>query len=368
MEPIRLGVVGLGGIATSNHLQIWPKMKDEVQIVALCDIAKEKLEKASKQFRVKKLYADIVEMLENENIDAIDICTPPNTHRDLCLKAFRAGINCIVEKPLATTVATTDELIKSARDNKVNLFVIHNYSFLPVLRKAKDLVHSGELGDVLQVDVKLSLPEEFSSLSNWAHNLPGGFLGEIAPHPCYILVEFLNNDIKDVKAQMIKRSSNKFIVGDELGVLVRTENAIGSFSVSLNSPTRRMIINLIGSKLWVFVDAEAQVLVKYPPVTGSRAVFHRGMRAMSDIFQRINCLAGVSFNVITGRQTPLFEGHKYLFSQAIKVLRGQGTYPVSLDMVRREAEILEIAFSQVGKTYELIDGRDKAFGGRVDYD
>lgn len=353
MEPIKVGIIGLGGIATRTHLPLWLKMKGGVRVVALCDVDTKKLEQASERFRVEKFYEDMYEMLEKEDIDLIDICTPPNTHKDLCLKALDAGINCMVEKPMTTTVDAADELIKAARDKKLNLFVIHNCSFVPVLRKAKDLVYSGEIGDILQVDVKFSSPfgGELPP-SHWAHKLPGGIFGELAPHPCHILVEFLIGEIEEVKTQMAKKSRYSLLRGDELQVLASTENAIGSFSVSTSSPTRKMTIDLIGSKLWVFVDAESQVLVKYPPISDSGAVFQRGKRALSDIFQRFDCLAAVSLNVMAGRYKPLIEGHEYLFRQAIRALRGQGTYPVSLDKVKKEVEILEAAFSQVEERYE----------------
>ncbi len=353
MEPIKLGIVGLGEIATRTHLPLWLKTSGQVRVVGLCDADTKKLEQASR-FRVGGFYEDMDEMLEKEDIDLIDVCTPPNTHKDICLKALNAGVNCIVEKPMATSSEAADEIIKVARDRNLHLFAIHNCSFVPILRKAKDLVSSGEIGDILQVDVKLSISiaGELNNPSHWAHKLPGGLFGELAPHPCYALVEFLNGEIKEVKAQLVRRSPFPFLVGGELRVLAATANAIGSFSVSLNSPARRMAIDIIGSKLWVSVDAEAQVLVKYPPFSPNKAVFRRGKRALSNVLQRIGCLCDVSFNVATGRYKPMIEGHRYLFRQALRALRGQGTYPVSLDNVRKEVKILEAAFSQVNELYE----------------
>jgi predicted dehydrogenase len=349
LKSVRLGIIGLGRIALDTHLPLWLKMRDKVQVVALCDIDKKRLNIASNLFNVGRLHEDPFEMLSNEDLDLVDICTPPFSHKPLCLRAFNFDVNCIVEKPLVTSLDDFEELRKVVRKKNLNLFSIHNYSFVPVIRKARNLLLNGEIGEILQVDVKLSIfDKEFEDPSSWVHKLPGGILGEVAPHACYVLAEFLSGEIEEVKSQMVKRSAYPFFVGDELKVCVRTDKALGSFSVSLNSPTRKMVVDLLGSKSWVFMDCESQVLVKYsPPPTLSRALFHRGQRALSDIFQRTRCLAGASLNVIAGRYKPVIEGHKYLFGEAVKALNHQGPYPIDLGTVQKEVKILEDAFSQL---------------------
>jgi len=352
LKSVKLGIIGLGSIAVDRHLPLWLKMRDKVQVVALSDIDKNKLDTVSNLFHVKRLYEDPFEMLSAEDLDLVDVCTPPFSHKLLCLRAFNFDVNCIVEKPLVTSLDDFEELKKVAQKRDLNLFVIHNYSFVPVLREVRNLILNGEIGDMLQVDVQLSMPidPEYKDPSFWAHKLPGGLFGEIAPHPCYVLAEFLRGEIEEVKSQIVKRSAYPFLVGDELKVSVRTDKALGSFSVSLNSPTRRMVVDLLGSRTWVSIDAGSQTLVKYLPVTHSKAIFQRGCRSLSDIFQRTKCLAGVSLNVIAGRYKPMIEGHKYLFGEAVKALNHEGPYPVDLNTVQKEVEILENAFSQLNSS------------------
>jgi predicted dehydrogenase len=349
LKPVKLGIIGLGRIAVETHLPLWLKMRDKVQVVTLSDVNKKRLDTVSNLFCVGRLYEDPFEMLSAEDLDLVDVCTPPFSHKPLSLGAFNFDVNCIVEKPLVTSVDDFEELRKAAQKRNLDLFAIHNYSFVPVMRKARNLLLKGEMGDILQVDVQLSMPldPEFEDPSFWANKLPGGLFGEIAPHPCYVLAEFLSGEIEEVKSQMVKRSTCPFLVGDELKVCVRTDKALGSFSVSFNSPTRRMVVDLLGSKSWVSIDAESQTLVKYPPITHSRAIFQRGQRSLSDIFQRTKCLAGVSLNVIAGRYKPMIEGHKYLFGEAVRALNHQGSYPVGLATVQKEVKILEDAFSQL---------------------
>ena len=201
---------------------------------------------------------------------------------------------------------------------------------------------------MLQVDVTLSIPvaAEYADPNHWAHKEPGGPFGEVVPHPGYMLLEFLGGEVKAVASQMVKRGSYPFFEGNELKVLVRTDNALGSLSVSLNSPTRKLMVDLIGSKLWVSIDVYDYVLIKYLPITyGQQAVFRRGQRSLSEIFQRVGCLTAVSADVLAGRCRPS-EGHRYLLNQVVKALRGQVVYPVKLETVREEVKVLEAAFSQ----------------------
>ena len=346
-ELIRLGMVGLGSVCVDGHMPLWLKMKDQVQVVALCDVNQKTLQMASNRLGINKVYTNAHEMLAQERLDVIDICTPPLTHKELCIAALRKNVNCIVEKPVVTSLEEIDELIAVSKERSLSIFVIHNQSFSPILRKAKTLINSGEIGDLLQVDIRLSMPvaDQYADPNHWAHKEPGGPLGEVAPHPGYMLVDFLGGEVKAVASQIAKRGSYPFFMGDELKVLVRTDNALGSLSVSLNSPTQKLMVDLIGSKLWVSIDVYNYILVKYMPIPSGRAIFRRGQRSLSEIFQRLGCLTAVSADVIAGR-CKVSEGHRYLFNQVVKVINGQGVYPVKLETVREEVKVLEAAFSR----------------------
>lgn len=352
MEPVKLGIIGIGYIATNYHLPILLRMKDKVSIVALCDTDEESLRKALAQFGINRVYKDYDEMLQKEKLDCVDICTPPDSHKPLCLKAFNMNVNCIVEKPLTTNLAEADELIEAAKIKNLGLFVIHNNSFLPVLRKVRHLFNSGQIGDLLQVDVKFAMPpwEDVKNPNHWAHKLPGGVLGELAPHPAMILSEFINGEIIDIKAEALKRGPYPFMEYDELKVLVKTGTTLGTMSISFNSPMRKMTVDLMGSKLWVYADAESQALVKYPPIPNVKEPLYslyRGTRSLSDIFQRCGSLFETSVNVLGGRWKPATEGHIYLFNEAVKALRKEAIYPVDNNNVKKEIIILETAFDQI---------------------
>ena len=234
----KIGVIGLGCISQKTHLPLWASMKDKVEVTAICDVDQKKLLQASNTFGIHKTYQNPIEMLESESLDLVDVCTPPLSHTSLCLAALNAGVNCMVEKPPTVTLKDFKALRQSASSKGAHLFVIHNYSYVPVIRKARELLCKGEIGEIFQVNVQLSatMDPEYKNPQFWAHNLPGGLFGETAPHPCYLLSEFLPGDIIEVKSQTLRRSNYPFLAGDELRVSVQTTKALGSFSISFNSP------------------------------------------------------------------------------------------------------------------------------------
>ena len=98
---LKVGVVGVGGISGA-HIPAWEEIK-EVELVALCDIRQERLDK----YPSKRHYNDFKEMLEKEELDILDICLPTYLHADYAIMAMEKGINVILR--IAETAVAVDE-------------------------------------------------------------------------------------------------------------------------------------------------------------------------------------------------------------------------------------------------------------------
>ena len=92
---LKVAVVGVGGVSWA-HLQAWESMAD-VDLVALCDIRPERLEGHPNQ----RLYTDMTEMLDKEELDILDICLPSYLHADAAVAALERGIHVLCEKPIS---------------------------------------------------------------------------------------------------------------------------------------------------------------------------------------------------------------------------------------------------------------------------
>ncbi|MFT4567424.1 MAG: putative dehydrogenase [Saprospiraceae bacterium] len=101
-SSIKIVCIGAGYFARF-HIDAWQRIP-EVELVAICDHDQEKAKQLAQTYNVPKVYTEVDELLVQENIDVIDIITPPDTHYDLCIQAANHGIHIICQKPLAPTL------------------------------------------------------------------------------------------------------------------------------------------------------------------------------------------------------------------------------------------------------------------------
>jgi predicted dehydrogenase len=121
MKNLRVGVIGVGGIART-HIPGW-KQSQHTEVVAASDINANALTKWGTDHSISKLYQDPLELINDAEIDIVDVCTPNSYHCDLTVAALNAGKHVICEKPLAPTAAEIEKMIE-ARDRsgkKINV-------------------------------------------------------------------------------------------------------------------------------------------------------------------------------------------------------------------------------------------------------
>jgi predicted dehydrogenase len=143
----RVGQAGLGywGANLARNF-------DELAELAwLCDASPERLEQFGRRYPGARMTADLDELLGDDGLDAVVIATPVPTHYELAKRALEAGKHVFVEKPPAMRAAEMEELVRLAEDSGRVLMPGHLLLYHPGVRKLKELVDSGELGDVLCV-------------------------------------------------------------------------------------------------------------------------------------------------------------------------------------------------------------------------
>ena len=137
-KPIRLGLIGCGGIVQITHARAYRALSDTVQITALADVVPENLQKIGEVFDVptENRYTDYREMLEHAALDVVTIATPHSLHAEQVIEAANAGVAIISEKPMATNLAEADAILEAVRQNDVPYTVVHNYIFTVGMRVA----------------------------------------------------------------------------------------------------------------------------------------------------------------------------------------------------------------------------------------
>jgi predicted dehydrogenase len=286
-------------------------------------------------------------MLARERLDLVDICLPPHRHKDAVVAALEQRINCLVEKPLAMTTDDADTVIALAREKGVNLHVIHNYSVIPGVLKAKALVAKGVIGEVIGAHINHFVPFAPRHLDpeHWCHSLPGDYFSEVGPHLAMLLVELLG-PVDAVQSVALKASSHPSVRLDELRVIAQTRQGLGAIAGSMNCPSRIFTLDIIGTEGAIHVNCDYQAVVRYGPLDGSMNAWARGAAGVRDIVARTTALAWTSANVFAGRYALEIMGHRYLIQRSLRSLLGQGTYPIDTSLAREAVRLLEMAFAQ----------------------
>lgn len=148
MKKWRVGIIGIGGIFKGSHIGEY--LDDErLEVVALCDIIEERAtEIRDKHFPNAAVYTDFRELLKDESIDSVDICTPNYLHSIIAVAAFEAGKHVFCEKPDAVNVEEVLKMNRAAEKAGKTLMIMRNNRFSPASQYAKKYIESGAMGDI----------------------------------------------------------------------------------------------------------------------------------------------------------------------------------------------------------------------------
>lgn len=149
MSKLKAGIIGCGGIALGKHL---PSIKQTqcVQMVAFCDIDKEKALKACKEYgdSTAKVYEDYRKLIEDETIEVIYVCTPNRSHCEITVAALEAGKHVMCEKPMAINSAEAKLMVASAKKSGKLLTIGYQNRFREDSQYLKKVCESDELGEI----------------------------------------------------------------------------------------------------------------------------------------------------------------------------------------------------------------------------
>ena len=145
-EPVRVGVVGLGywGPNLARNFYSLP----DSELVWCCDASQEMRDRVAAIAPSARTTERIEDLLEDESLDAIALATPVPTHAKLAQRVLEAGKHCFVEKPLAQSSASAADVVLAAAASGRTLMVGHLLEYHPAVRRLKELVDSGELGEI----------------------------------------------------------------------------------------------------------------------------------------------------------------------------------------------------------------------------
>ena len=259
-RAIRVGIVGCGRIS-KNHFESIDKHSENMELVSVCDSDREVLRRHEQKYSVTG-YGSIEEMLTNEKLDLVALCSPSGLHPDQTIAAAKHGVNIVTEKPMATRWQDALRMVKACDQAGVWLFVVKQNRRNPTLQILKRAFEEKRFGKIYMVSINVfwSRPQEYYDSAKWrgTWELDGGAFMNQASH--YVdLVDWLVGPVERVHAMTATLARD--IEVEDTGVLniCWRSGALGSMSVTMLAYPRNLegSITILGEKGTVRVGGVA---------------------------------------------------------------------------------------------------------------
>lgn len=155
-RPIGVGVIGCGYWGPNLVRNFaWT---EGARVSAVCDEQLDRAQKLASQYSVPQVYGDALELINDPDVDLVVVATPSRMHHSLAAAAIEVGKHVLVMKPMTTNVEDAEDLIERADAKGVLLAVDHTFVYTPAVRKMRQLVEGGDLGEVYYIDsVRINL-------------------------------------------------------------------------------------------------------------------------------------------------------------------------------------------------------------------
>ena len=283
---LKVGIVGVGNIG-SIHAGVY-KENPKVEIVAVCDIIKEKADAAAAKFGGKAFYS-VQEMLASGiKIDACSMATRGEEnggeHFKPTMELLEAGIPVLGEKPISNNLEEGKQMVALAKSKRVPYAVNLNHRFTPAAVRAKEWVEAGRLGKLAMVNMRMWI-------NNPVETAPYFHMRALHPHS-FDVIRYFCGDVKSVAAFMMKGEGRK--IWSNAQVLLHFENGmVGTLTGSYDAGGSYGLekCEVVGSKGRFVIDDACEHLYYYPRhgIDYEHYAYLGGMRSFGETFKsRIN--------------------------------------------------------------------------------
>ncbi len=254
MNKIRVAVIGAGGIAEA-HLRAYASLAERCEIVGIADID-ESAARAKAEEHGGQVFADGLALLDQLRPDAVSICTPPKYRIPFVEAAAERGIAVLCEKPPARTLAETGAIVDAMRGGILQFAFCHR--FHAPLNAAQDLIRSGKLGELVQIENRFAF--RFARAGNsWFTNpdiAGGGILIDTLVHSIDIFRALTGQEIETAQAAL--SSTLPIEVEDSASLLLRSSGGVlGTLNCSWVTPVADAFVRIHGTEGQAVIDYNA---------------------------------------------------------------------------------------------------------------
>lgn len=309
-EPVRLAVVGTGGIAQVAHIPALAKARG-VRLVALCDNDGAKARALADRFGVPDVYTDLEELLDSDQLDAVIIATPNHLHEPHVLSALRAKVHVLCERPLALTAKGVERVLSAANRVDRKVLVGNNHRFRGDVQALARFLANGELGALSAIRAGVYSPQRADGWRRRRQESGGGAFLE------------LGYDLLDLACWLAGTPDPERV------------SAIATTGKGANAVEDAMLVNvdLGGISLgldvtWSYVGSRERTWFDLHLTRGSARL--APLRVSKELNGRV---VDVSPAGATQRESAFQQSYRAQLAHFVAVVRGEATYEAPTDQV-----------------------------------
>lgn len=146
-EKSRAGVIGAGSVAQNAHLPVYEN-DERISLIAIADLDTSTRKAVAEEFDIEQTYSEGAQMISEEDLDIVSICTPPTTHENLFITAAEAGVNIYCEKPMTITVEAAKRMVSTAESTGVITQIGYTRPYIENFKTVLSLLENSILGDI----------------------------------------------------------------------------------------------------------------------------------------------------------------------------------------------------------------------------
>lgn len=247
-------IIGIGKIAQEGHMPAFldGDVARGAVITAAVDENPETVKLAKAKYPGIRYYSSIDEMFANEDVDFIDICSPPSTHARMIEEGLKRNLHILCEKPFVLSPFDAERLYPAISEFSKIFMPVHQYKYSPIWRKFKNEVESSEGESILQFNVFRTEADNgiASAPGRWRTNASisgGGILSDTGVHYLYLALWMLG-ELKNVTARTFSISHTDYNVEDTALALLEFDRGVAQISLTWGADRRANSACLVNSK------------------------------------------------------------------------------------------------------------------------
>ena len=256
MKILKWGFIGCGEVTEKKSGPAFSEVSGSM-VEAVMSRNEKNARRYAERHGINKWYTDAQELIDDPDVNAIYIATPPSSHATFAIMAMKAGKPVYVEKPLAANYEDCARVNRVSEETGVPCFVAYYRRYLPYFQKVKQIVQNGTIGNVMNVQVRFAVPPRDLDYSN-PENLPwrlqpdiagGGYFYDLAPHQLDLLQDMFGVIVE--ADGICANRANLYNVEDSVSACFRFESGLpgsGSWCFVAHESAKEDRITVIGDK------------------------------------------------------------------------------------------------------------------------